>query len=159
MQPHARLARALARSFAFLVLAAAAPAVARAQSDGLPMYVPGPDVNVAADPATAVPSYGHPMYVAGPDMNITPDPAAPVARWPFGPRIFRCEHNPDWGLHAQQTPIPRTFSYYYTPWFNHPRHCKVVEPDGTIGWRTTVHGQPIGTPWPSYLVPNRPHHH
>lgn len=135
MQPHARLARVLARSLTLLVLAMAVPTVARAQSEG------------------------HPVYVPGADMNIAPNPAAPVPRSPFGLRIFRPGHNLDWGLHAQQTPIPRTFSYYYTPWFNHPRHCRVVESDGTIGWRTTVHGQPMGTPWPSYLVPTRPHHH
>lgn len=135
MPPPARLERVLARSFALFVLVTTAPAIARAQSEV------------------------HPMYVAGPDVNIAPDPAAPVPHWPFSLRIFRSGHNHDWGLHAQQTPIPRTYSYYYTPWFNHPRHYRVVEPDGTTGWRTTVHGQPWGTPWPSYLVPIRPQHH
>ena len=27
--------------------------------------------------------------------------------------------------------IPRTFSYYYTPWLNQPCHFRVVRPDGT----------------------------
>ncbi len=151
MKTLASQARASARLFLFLGLATAGPTIARAQSEVQPVEVVSPEV---------IPAEVHPMYVPGPDVNIAPDPNAPVNRWRFGTRLFRYGHNSDWGLHAQQTPIPRTFSYYYTPWLNHPRHYKVVEPDGTIGWRTTVHGQPRGTPWPSpYLIPARPHHH
>lgn len=150
MRTFARKARACARLFLFMGLVTAWPSIVRAQSEVVPTDV--------AAPAVYQPEI-HPMYVPGPDVNIAPDPSAPVNRWRFGTRLFRYGHNWDWSLHAQQTPIPRTFSYYYTPWLNHPRHYKVVEPDGTIGWRTSVHGQPRGTPWPSYLVPTRPHHH
>ena len=52
--------------------------------------------------------------------------------------------------HSRNPPIPSTYSYYYHTWFNQPRHCKVVAPDGTTRWRTTVRGLPLGTPWPSY---------
>ena len=53
-------------------------------------------------------------------------------------------------FHARTPPIPRTYSYYYDTWFNQPCHFKVVAPDGTTRWRTTVRGLPRGTPWPSY---------
>jgi hypothetical protein len=73
----------------------------------------------------------------------------------FAP-LRRFASNHDWGVHAQSTPIPRTFSYYYAPWFNQPCHFKVVGPDGKTRWRTTVRGLPLGTPWPSYAVPGQP---
>ena len=53
-------------------------------------------------------------------------------------------------FHSRTPPIPRTYSYYYDTRFNQPRHSKVVAPDGTKRWRTTVRGLPPGTPWPSY---------
>jgi hypothetical protein len=53
-------------------------------------------------------------------------------------------------FHSRTPPIPRTYSYYYHTWFNQPCHSKVVAPDGTTRWRTTVRGLPLGTPWPSY---------
>jgi hypothetical protein len=52
-------------------------------------------------------------------------------------------------FHSRTPPIPRTYSYYYNTRFNQPRHSKVVAPDGTKRWRTTVRGLPLGTPWPS----------
>jgi hypothetical protein len=61
-----------------------------------------------------------------------------------------------WGLHARNVPIPRTYSYYYAPWFNQPCHFRVVGPDGHTYWRTAVRGLPLGTPWPSYGAPGLP---
>jgi hypothetical protein len=43
--------------------------------------------------------------------------------------------------------IPRTFSYYYTPRLNQPCHFRVVRPDGTKYWTSTVRGLPMGHPW------------
>ena len=40
--------------------------------------------------------------------------------------------------------IPRTYSYYYSPWLNQPRHFRVRRPDGTTYWTSTVRGLPIG---------------
>jgi hypothetical protein len=59
-------------------------------------------------------------------------------------------------FHARNVPIPRTYSYYYAPWFNQPRHYKVVGPDGKVCWRTAVRGLPLGTPWPPYPGPALP---
>jgi hypothetical protein len=58
--------------------------------------------------------------------------------------------HPAWGFHSQRYVFPRTYSYYYNPRFNHPRHYRVVGPDGRRYWTTTVRGLPMGTPWPSY---------
>jgi hypothetical protein len=43
--------------------------------------------------------------------------------------------------------IPRTYSYYYSPWLNQPRHFRVVRPDGTTYWTSTVRGLPMGYQW------------
>jgi hypothetical protein len=43
--------------------------------------------------------------------------------------------------------IPRTYSYYYTPWLNQPRHIPFIGPDGRKYWRTTVRGLPMGMQW------------
>ena len=43
--------------------------------------------------------------------------------------------------------IPRTYSYYYSPWLNQPRHFRVRRPDGTTYWTSTVRGLPIGYQW------------
>jgi hypothetical protein len=43
--------------------------------------------------------------------------------------------------------IPRTYSYYYSPWLNQPRHFRVQRPDGTRYWTSTVRGLPIGYQW------------
>jgi hypothetical protein len=43
--------------------------------------------------------------------------------------------------------IPRTFSYYYTPGLNQPRHFRVVRPDGKKYWTSTVRGLPMGHQW------------
>ena len=43
--------------------------------------------------------------------------------------------------------IPRTFSYYYTPGLNQPCHFRVVRPDGTTFWTSTVRGLPMGYQW------------
>jgi hypothetical protein len=77
---------------------------------------------------------------------------------PAGPHGWLRHHlsNPAWGLHARKVPIPRTYSYYYAPWFNQPCHFRVVGPDGCTRWRTTVRGLPLGTPWPSYEAPVLP---
>ena len=73
----------------------------------------------------------------------------------FAP-LRRYLSNPDWGLHAIHTPIPRTYSYYYGTRFNQPCHTKVVGPDGRTHWITTVRGLPLGTPWPSYSPAGQP---
>ncbi len=43
--------------------------------------------------------------------------------------------------------IPRTFSYYYAPSLNQPCHFRVVRPDGTTYWTSTVRGLPMGYQW------------
>ncbi len=43
--------------------------------------------------------------------------------------------------------IPRTYSYYYSPWLNQPRHFRIHRPDGTTYWTSTVRGLPIGYQW------------
>ena len=43
--------------------------------------------------------------------------------------------------------IPRTYSYYYTPWLNQPRHVPFIGPDGRKYWRSTVRGVPMGMQW------------
>jgi hypothetical protein len=43
--------------------------------------------------------------------------------------------------------IPRTYSYYYSPWLNQPRHFRVVRPDGKTYWTSTVRGLPMGYQW------------
>jgi len=43
--------------------------------------------------------------------------------------------------------IPRTYSYYYSPWLNQPRHFRVIRPDGTTYWTSTVRGLPMGYQW------------
>jgi hypothetical protein len=52
-----------------------------------------------------------------------------------------------WCFHGRHDGIPRTYSYYYDPWFNQPCHFRVVGPDGKTYWRSTVRGLPMGTPW------------
>jgi hypothetical protein len=52
-----------------------------------------------------------------------------------------------WNCLTPNDGIPRTFSYYYTPWLNQPRHFHVVGPDGKKHWRSTVRGLPMGYQW------------
>jgi hypothetical protein len=56
-------------------------------------------------------------------------------------------HHPWWNCLTSYDGIPRTFSYYYSPWLNKPRHFPVVGPDGKTHWRSTVRGLPMGYQW------------
>jgi hypothetical protein len=55
-----------------------------------------------------------------------------------------------WGFCSHHPVFPRTYSYQYAPWFNQPRHTRIVAPDGRTYWRKTVRGLPMGAPWPSF---------
>jgi hypothetical protein len=52
-----------------------------------------------------------------------------------------------WHFLAPNDGIPRTYSYYYSPWLNQPNHFPVVGPDGKTYWRSTVRGLPMGMQW------------
>ena len=52
----------------------------------------------------------------------------------------------DRGFRPHPDVIPRTYSYQYHPWYNQPRHFRVVGRDGRTYWRSTVHGRPMGMP-------------
>jgi hypothetical protein len=72
-------------------------------------------------------------------------PAAPVAYPVPYPPVRRSFHFCDFFL--PDDGIPRTYSYYYTPWLNQPRHVKFVGPDGRKYWQSTVRGVPMGMQW------------
>jgi len=52
-----------------------------------------------------------------------------------------------WNCFSPNDGIPRTYSYYYSPWLNQPRHFRVVGPDGKAYWTSTVRGLPMGYQW------------
>ncbi len=68
-------------------------------------------------------------------------PPVPIA-YPVASRPHRLRD-----LFMPNDGIPRTYSYYYTPWLNQPRHFRVRRPDGTTYWTSTVRGLPIGYQW------------
>ncbi|MGO9468532.1 MAG: hypothetical protein ACLQIB_19100 [Isosphaeraceae bacterium] len=68
-------------------------------------------------------------------------PGAPIAYpIPFRPRHL-------WDFFLPNDGIPRTYSYYYSPWLNQPHHFPVTGPDGRKYWRSTVRGVPMGQQW------------
>ncbi len=68
-------------------------------------------------------------------------PGAPIAY----PIPFRPQHL--WHFFLPNDGIPRTYSYYYSPWLNQPHHFPVTGPDGRKYWRSTVRGVPMGQQW------------
>jgi hypothetical protein len=68
-------------------------------------------------------------------------PGAPIAY----PIPFRPQHL--WDFFLPNDGIPRTYSYYYSPWLNQPVHFRVTGPDGRKYWRSTVRGVPMGLQW------------
>jgi hypothetical protein len=68
-------------------------------------------------------------------------PAPPIPH-PVTSRPFHL-----WDCFLPDDGIPRTYSYYYTPWLNQPRHFPFVGPDGRKYWRSTVRGVPMGMQW------------
>jgi len=68
-------------------------------------------------------------------------PGAPIAYpIPFRPRHL-------WDCFLPNDGIPRTYSYYYSPWLNQPHHFPFTGPDGRTYWRSTVRGVPMGLQW------------
>jgi hypothetical protein len=73
-----------------------------------------------------------------PTIGLPPVPSA----YPVASRPHRwCD------LFLPHDGIPRTYSYYYSPRLNQPRHFRVRRPDGTTYWTTTVRGLPLGYQW------------
>jgi hypothetical protein len=60
---------------------------------------------------------------------------------------YDCASDDCCGLCGKHQVFRRTYSYYYAPWYNQPRHFPVVGPDGCKHWTKTVRGLPLGTPW------------
>jgi len=74
-------------------------------------------------------------------QHPTVPPGAPIAY----PIPFRPQHL--WDFFLPNDGIPRTYSYYYSPWLNQPRHFPVTGPDGRKYWQSTVRGVPMGLQW------------
>jgi hypothetical protein len=86
--------------------------------------------------------------LAGPGLAKAQEPLVPP---PIpAPDVMPARPHHWWNCLTANDGIPRTFSYYYTPWLNQPRHLRVVGPDGKKHWRSTVRGLPMGYQW---LVP------
>jgi hypothetical protein len=83
--------------------------------------------------------------LAAPQYARAQEPLVP----PGSPNAYLMPSRPHhwWSFLSSNDGIPRTYSYYYTPWLNQPRHIRVVGPDGKTYWTSTVRGLPMGTPW------------
>jgi hypothetical protein len=69
--------------------------------------------------------------------------------YPLAPDAYPRTYGPRhwWCCLTANDGIPRTYSYYYTPWLNQPRHFQVVGPDRRLRWTSTVRGVPMGSQW------------
>jgi hypothetical protein len=81
-----------------------------------------------------------PLHHAQAQEPTVPPPVANAYLMPSRPHHW-------WNCLSANDGIPRTFSYYYTPWLNQPIHFRVVGPDGKTYWRSTVRGLPMGSQW------------
>jgi hypothetical protein len=79
-------------------------------------------------------------------LFVAPNPSkAQGVISPDGPNGFLRAYPiyPEWGCWLNCVIIPRTYSYQYQPWYNRPRHYRVVGPDGRKYWRSSVLDRPL----------------
>jgi hypothetical protein len=83
--------------------------------------------------------------LAAPAHARAQEPVAPLP----DPNVYAATVQPHhwWSFLCPNDGIPRTYSYYYTPWLNQPRHFPVVGPNGKTHWMVTVRGLPMGSQW------------
>jgi len=113
-----------------------------------PYHCPAPPARRISSAAAAW-ALGLAAFVSGAGkakaQELVPYPVAPIG-YPHPSRpTARPFHLCDFFL--PEDGIPRTYSYYYTPWMNQPRHFPFVGPDGRKYWQSTVRGMPMGMQW------------
>lgn len=83
--------------------------------------------------------------LAAEGQAVVQQPMVPPGALIAYPIPFRPRHL--WDFFLPNDGIPRTYSYYYSPWLNQPHHFPVTGPDGRKYWRLTVRGVPMGQQW------------
>jgi hypothetical protein len=82
-----------------------------------------------------------PCNAVAQEPTIPPLPANP------GPYLVPPHRHHWWSCLTANDGIPRTYSYYYSPYLNQPSHLPVAGPDGKRYWITRVRGLPMGSQW------------